>query len=539
MTEDRSPVIAVTPATVQTGDITAGRDVNFGLTPEQVKELTEAAVRGATAPLTRAIVDLSKRLGITEDATKTLLRIVGEQDVPLERLSETLNRVANDFKKLQAQAAALNLDNPTARDLVTQAKVAIDAGQFEPAHQLLREATQVQLAAAQAARKLREQAQAAEDAQMLGAASATAVDAGLALTEGKYEQAAELFGQAAEYVPPEHPDERGGYLSDQAHALYRQGDERGDNAALVAASAIWDELAAREHSRDRVPLVWALTQNNLGKALRVLGERGDDDALLRAVDTCQAALQELTRESAPRTWAAIQSNLGNTLRIIGERGDDETLCRAVKAHEAALDVYTRESAPLDWAAERNNLGLALQALGKWRTAIEAYHDALQVYLRERERFASATALTNLGNVLQILAARGDDAALRMAVDAHKDALLIYTQERSPLLWATAQVNLGSALVTLGERGNDDAPIDAIEALEAALKVYYAEQTPLLWAITQNHLGNALRLLGTRGDEAALHRAAGCYKAALDAASKLSGRTLVETIRRNLVRIGLV
>ena len=71
--------------------------INFGLTPEQVKELTEAAARGATGPLTSTIVDLSKRLGVTEDATKTLLRIIGEQqDVPPERLSETLNRVAND-----------------------------------------------------------------------------------------------------------------------------------------------------------------------------------------------------------------------------------------------------------------------------------------------------------------------------------------------------------------------------------------------------------------------------------------------------------
>src|SRR4051812_9715249 len=64
---------------------------NFGLTPEQVRELAEAAARGATDPLTTTIVELSKRLGVTEDATKTLLRIVGEQDVPLERLSETLN----------------------------------------------------------------------------------------------------------------------------------------------------------------------------------------------------------------------------------------------------------------------------------------------------------------------------------------------------------------------------------------------------------------------------------------------------------------
>ena len=54
-------------ASIRTGSISAGRDVNFGLTPEQVKELTEAA---ATGPLTSAIVDLSKRLGVTEDARR-------------------------------------------------------------------------------------------------------------------------------------------------------------------------------------------------------------------------------------------------------------------------------------------------------------------------------------------------------------------------------------------------------------------------------------------------------------------------------------
>src|SRR6478672_9056583 len=142
--------------------------------PEQVRELTEAAARGATEPLTSTIVDLSERLGITKDATRTLLRIVSEQDVPLERLSETLNRVANDYKRLQAQVAALNLDTPTAKALVEQAKPEIDAGHFGRARELLRRATQAQIAAAQEARKLREQAQAAEDAQMLGAAQSTA-----------------------------------------------------------------------------------------------------------------------------------------------------------------------------------------------------------------------------------------------------------------------------------------------------------------------------------------------------------------------------
>jgi hypothetical protein len=136
--------------------IAAGRDASnntvtctYGLRPEQVKELTKAAARGATGPLTETIVALSKQLGVTESATKTLLRIVGERDVPLEQLTETLAKVANDYKRLQTQAAALNPDNPTARDLVKQAEAEITAGHFPKAHQLLGAATQAQIAAAQ------------------------------------------------------------------------------------------------------------------------------------------------------------------------------------------------------------------------------------------------------------------------------------------------------------------------------------------------------------------------------------------------------
>ena len=387
--------------------------MNFGLTPEQAKELTEAAARGATGPLTNAIIDLSKRLGVTEDATKTLLRIVGEQDVPLERLSETLNRVANDYKRLQEQAAALNLDNATARDLVTEARAAINAGQFERAHQLLRDATRAQLAAAEAARRLREQAQAAEDAQMLGAASATAVDAGVALTEGMYRHAAELFGQAAEYVPAGHSDERSGYLSGQASALCRQGDERGDNDALRRSVEIY-RLILEGQGRERVPLGWTATQNNLGFALQRLGERESGTARLEeAVSAYRAALEEWTRERVPLDWATAQNNLGAALRTLGERESGTArLEEAVSAYRAALEERTRDRVPLDWAMTQNNLGNALYRLG------------------ERE---------------------GGTARLEEAVSAYRAALEEWTSEVAPHWHDLAQQNMARCLALVGQR----------------------------------------------------------------------------------------
>src|SRR5271170_3898708 len=71
------------PAIVAQG----GVSVTYGLSLEQV----QAAIAGSAAQ----VAELSRKLGVTEDATGTLLRIVGEQDVPLDQLSETLHRVAD------------------------------------------------------------------------------------------------------------------------------------------------------------------------------------------------------------------------------------------------------------------------------------------------------------------------------------------------------------------------------------------------------------------------------------------------------------
>jgi hypothetical protein len=51
------------------------------------------------------------------------------------------------------------------------------------------------------------------------------------------------------------------------------------------------EAALLERTRERVPLDWAMTQNNLGNALAALGERESGTATLeRAVEAYEAAL---------------------------------------------------------------------------------------------------------------------------------------------------------------------------------------------------------------------------------------------------------
>ncbi len=359
------------PCSIATAGSASGNTVtcNFGLTSEQLKQVTEAAVtgavKGATGPLVDRITDISKTLGVTEDAAKTLLKIVGEDpNIPEDKLAEALTKVAGDFKRLQAQAAALNPENPTAKALVDEAKPEIDAGHFDRAHELLREATQAQIGAAQEARKLKEQAQAAEDAQMLGAASSTAAEGDVALTERRYSEAADLFGQATGYVSSGHASEHGGYLRRQANALYRQGDERGDNSALRSAIEVYGRALA-DYPRSQAPLDWAMTKNNLGNALEGLGERESGTGKLEeAVAAYRAALTERTRERAPLDWAMTQVNLGVALATLGGRESGTgKLEEAVAAFREALKEWTRERVPLDWATTQVNLGVALATLG--------------------------------------------------------------------------------------------------------------------------------------------------------------------------------
>ena len=101
-----APALAQQPQRVETQGaqspaISAGGNVavTYGLTPEQVQELTRAATTGAVGPLTDKIIDLSNRLGVTQGAAVSMLRIIGQQDVALEKLPQKLAEVAEQYNQ--------------------------------------------------------------------------------------------------------------------------------------------------------------------------------------------------------------------------------------------------------------------------------------------------------------------------------------------------------------------------------------------------------------------------------------------------------
>ncbi len=101
--------------------------------------------------------------------------------------------------------------------------------------------------------------------------------------------------------------------------------------------------ALKERTRERVPLDWARTQNDLGAAFTILGQRKADTALLeQAVATYGEALKEWTRERVPLDWAMTQSNLGNAFLRLGQReAGTARLEQAVAAYGEAPGWLTK------------------------------------------------------------------------------------------------------------------------------------------------------------------------------------------------------
>src|ERR1700677_1789125 len=385
---------------------------NFNMPPEKLKELIEAALKGGEEPILDRLVQVSKTLGVTEDAAKTLLKIVGEDPtISADKLAEALTKVAGDYKRLQARVAALNPDNPTARALVDQAKPEIEVGHFARARELLGQATQAEVAAAQEAYKIQEQARASGDAHMLGAARLAGADGDAAMTERHYAEAAELFVQAAGYVPIGHASKQGVYLRREADALAAWGEERGDNDALTKAIDVYGR-ALQQFPRSQDPQQWVTTQNNLGEVLTILGDREmGTQRLEQAVVVFRATIEEATRERDPLRWALIEHRLGYALERLGERESGTArLEEAVRAFRAALEEATRERDPQGWAMTQTALGIAFTTIGSREVGT---------------------------------------ARLEEAVEAYRAALIEYTRERDPPNWAVTQNNLGVALTRLG------------------------------------------------------------------------------------------
>ena len=460
-------------------------------------EVLDALVRSRTQPfeeLATALKDgnalLKEKLDLTQRQMSAALDILGEANVPPERLAAKLLEIAERFKDLQQTAIAKPGDDAKIAALKFDAQKAIGEGDLDKADKLLAD---VELQQRQAHERL-----AADEAQ-------TAAQRGdIAMIRLRYGEAAKRYADAAAVLSSETSNERRlDYLNREAKALYQQGSEFGDNAALHGAIDRYRrivDLRPREHE----PWQWVIAQDHLANALLMLGTREATSASLEeAVAVFREALDQCARGCSPLETAKMQDHLGSALVWLGKRESGTTrLEQAVAALRAALEVRTRERVPLLWAITENDLGRALYRLGqrepgtaRLEEAVTAYRGALEELTRERVPLDWATVEFNLGNVLVALGMREPGTArLEEAVAAFRNALKEYKQERVPLSWAWTQDNLGYALAALGRRERSAARLEeAIAAYHAALKECTPERSAEC-AVIEKNLGATLKAL---------------------------------------------
>ncbi len=109
-----------------------------------------------------------------------------------------------------------------------------------------------------------------------------------------------------------------------------------------------------------------MTQMKLGNALIGLGERESGTAKLEeAVAAYHEALQERTRERVPFLWAQTQENLATVhLAIYNKDSQPRHLDAALEAVDGALDEYRKANAAYDVGTAESLREKILAAKGK-------------------------------------------------------------------------------------------------------------------------------------------------------------------------------
>jgi hypothetical protein len=134
------------PVTAETGGIAIGGNVINSTIHDSPEEIAQI-VRLRTRPLEfltetqrQLITRLQTDLDLNQRQIHAALEIVGEANVPPERLAAKLVEFAERFKALQASASTQPGDDPKVMALKIDAEKAIDAGQLGKADALLGEA---------------------------------------------------------------------------------------------------------------------------------------------------------------------------------------------------------------------------------------------------------------------------------------------------------------------------------------------------------------------------------------------------------------
>lgn len=271
-------------------------------------------------------------------------------------LLEYLTQKAEEYRRYRDQIARLDDRVAAIANLKGAAQDAADRLDFDEVEELLARVDEVETGIAAETKEAR---------------------AANALLRGRVEQAFDILSAAAEGFRGidrlEPARRRLGYED----LLYQHGLRYGGVGLAKAAEMCRAALA--DLSAAETPELWAVTQNDLGNALRDQGNciRGAEGETLlgEAVTAYRAALRVWTEGDHPVHWAMTQNNLGAALRNQGSRiagAEGATLLGdAVTAFRAALRVRTIETHRVQWAETQENMAIAELELADHDATTEA------------------------------------------------------------------------------------------------------------------------------------------------------------------------
>lgn len=448
---------------------------------------------------------VAQAAGLNEAQVRNLLDAFALKAVPLSEAEALLLKAAEELRSLRSQLVRLTNQDPETNRLKQEAALAIDEGRLDEAKALV-------LAAAERHRLAGDELSEALRLHRLAEAETLSEAARLDRLQARYEDAAELYGQAASVAAAFDGDIAWQYRFSQADVLADHG-RLFSGASSNAAVQIW-RICLEHTPVESRPSDWAFTQSKIGGALAILGERTSGESgvkyLKESLLAFYATDQVYDEILSPGHWAMNRNNVGMSLSLLGRRskGSMSTLYlqEAVEACRAAAGADRAHSSLSDWIGFQSNLGLSLQYLGERMDG----PDGLKLLSEANEVYRRALAVTpklykdknvnniqnNLGLNLYTLgtSSPGDSGAkmLQESVAAFREALEYHSKFESPVDWATTQSNLGLALLNLARRlGRAEAgPMleEAAEVLGAAISTLSETTTPIPWAMAQNNIG---------------------------------------------------
>jgi len=298
-------------------------------------------------------------------------------------------------------------------------------------------------------------------------------------------------------------------LADALFRLAYRADDLGayrlDKAYYMKVTIRAYEKALKIYTRDKFPLDYAMTHNNLGNAYSNLADVEDKKPnILKAVASYNEALKVYKRDKFPMQYAMTHNNLGTAYSILADVEDKKSnILKAKASFEKALVVYKRDAFPLDYAMTHNNLGTAYRALSDVEDkkpnilkAVASYNEALKVYKRDAFPLDYAMTHNNLGTAYRALSdVENKKPNILKAVASFEKALEIYTRDELPMQYAMTHNNLGTAYANLADV-EDKKPniLKAIASFKKALEIFTEDEFPDKHLLVKENLEIARDLL---------------------------------------------